>query len=1017
MVSEPGQSPHSRPSDGTPFVGRESQLAGLTEAFAAATSSGGQLVIVAGEPGIGKSALCARLAALVTGAAGCALLGRCDDAGGLSVPYLPFVEALRAALVVHDAGRIVSGVGDLAADLGRILPELHAAPTALQSLDPAEARYRILQAFAAALRTIAAITPTVLILEDLQDADQGTLDVLAYVGRHLAETRLLLVGTVRDTEVDSRHRLSETLATIRRSIVVDRIQLRGLDPEAVEALVHRIAQHPLSPSAARSVYEQTEGNPLFVWELMRQRAQLEQFLWGAPPLGRRPDSLPVPTGLRDVIGTRLARLSPECQQVLAVAAVIGREFSLEIVQAVTGRTLEDVAAALTEAVHTAVLAEHLAVGGAQYRFAHALFRQVLYDQLPAAERARWHPSVANAIEARYGRRSDLHATELADHLSRSTDPADLARALDYSRLGAMQAMTVFAAAEAAELTEQALAIQVVIAPDDVGLRCDLLVDLGHALLDAGAPRRVLDHVAPAVLELAEARGDVQRASAACQLAMGALNNEASQAGLSSAEAVTWAERADRWAPPDSVARVWADAFRGVLFFEREHSFDGIPYLTRALALARRLEDPEALWWVAWLWMTYAIAPKYADAQLQLAEEFAARPRAGVRSRTIALVLTWIAAAFLNRGLRDRAEATWHELQELAARSEQPLIRLNALRGPATRATLDGRLEDAVAIANSAWAVSTEGGAEVYARQIVPLLGHRALLHLGRANDVLQASGSVNIGLLAMAHLGQRAEVWAHLDETVVRRPHFGASADETPTYLDVYRLEAAVRVGHTAATAALVARLAATAHVTTGVRLPTCIGRHLAAGCKLLGRFREAEAHYRSTLELATAMRFRPEIALCHVGLADLLLTPRTPAERLHPERARAALEHLASATPELVAMHMQPALAQAQTLMQRAQSSVASNATRNNLKGLTRREVDILRLVAAGKSNAEIADELVISIRTAERHLANIYAKLGTGGAVARAKAIAIAHTHGLVDNDGLLADETTYPQAPRPT
>ena len=311
------------------------------------------------------------------------------------------------------------------------------------------------------------------------------------------------------------------------------------------------------------------------------------------------------------------------------------------------------------------------------------------------------------------------------------------------------------------------------------------------------------------------------------------------------------------------------------------------------------------------------------------------------------------------------------------------------------------MADAIAIAERVAEVAAAGGAEEYARQVVPLLGHRALLHLGRAEDALRNQRASAIRVLPLAHVGRRAEVWAHLEEFVVRRPGFGTAVDETPTYLDVFRLEAAVLVGHMAAAAKLVERLAACAHVTTGVRLPTCIGRHLGGGCALLGRYAEAEVHYRAALDLATAIRFRPEAALCHLDLAELVLARQEREDRLQAERLRIAKEHLAKATPEFEAMCMQPALERARELATRVQSMDLRHYKRTDRVGLTPREVEIVRLVATGKSNDEIATALVISVRTAERHLANIYAKLGTGGAVARASASAYAHTQGLVQRD----------------
>ena len=980
----------------TLFVGRRRELRRLQTAFDAALVGRGGLAFVAGEPGIGKTTLCRELATWVTTQGGLALVGQCDDAGELSVPYLPFVEALRLAVLALDPSDLARDVGLDGADLARVVPDLRARlsdlPLSAAPADPAEARYRLLQAVTGFFKRAAGTVPILLVLEDLQDADHGTLDLLAHLSRHVVDARILIVGTYRDTEVDLTHPLAGTIASVRRRIAVDRLSLEGLTPAEVEDLAGSIAGQAAPRGLGATLFAQTEGNPLFVWEVMRRRLDADRASWGTPLGGGITlwNLEGVPDGLAEIIGTRLARLTPQCQRLLTIAAVIGRELSLSTIRAVVEQPDETISDALGEAVRAAVLREQARVGEVRYRFAHALFRQSLYAELTAADRMRLHPQVARVLEAQYGQRADEHAGELAEHFARSADADDLRTAIDYCRRAADHASTVYAPAEGARLLEYALAIQEVVAPDDLALRCDLLTDQGRALADAGEARRVLDEVAPHAFALAEGLDDADRASAVCQLAMASLQAVASSFALSSPEAAHWAARADRWAPEGSTARVWADTFVGALSWFRERWFDGIPLLTRALDLARRLGEPEAFWWAGWMFLGYA-EHRHTDEQLRLAEELAGRPRTGVSTYTLAMALTWMGAAFIGRGLRAPAEAAWQELTELAARSGQPRVHLIALRGPATLATIDGRLDEATAIAEQMVRSGDESGLADYGRIGAVLSGQRALLHLGRYEEALAVSAptSTAIRMLALAHLGRVADVRAHLDEHVLARPAFGGDQDETQEYMDVFRLEAAVLVRHREAAARLVDRLARGRRVTTGLRAPTCIGRHLGAATALLGRHEEALAHYQAALGLTQVMRFRPEAALIRLGLADLLVMA-------FPDRRADAGEHLNVALSEFRAMGMAPALARAERLV----AVVGAPAPPVQHDRLTVRETEVLRLVAAGRSNAEIADALVVSIRTAERHLANIYSKLGTGGPVARATATAYAHTHGLVQS-----------------
>src|SRR5581483_6678030 len=187
-------------------------------------------------------------------------------------------------------------------------------------------------------------------------------------------------------------------------------------------------------SLAEAVHRQTEGNPLFVQEVLRYLAeeglvQREDGRWhraGATAL-----ELQIPEGLRDVIGKRLSRLSPECNRLLTSAAVIGRDFDLETLRRITEVDEESLVTSLEEALRVGVLEEQAVRGVLRYRFTHAFFRQTLYEELSGPKRLRWHQQVARALEAQYANRLEEHAAEMAEHFSQATDPEGLAKAVHY----------------------------------------------------------------------------------------------------------------------------------------------------------------------------------------------------------------------------------------------------------------------------------------------------------------------------------------------------------------------------------------------------------------------------------------------------------------------------------------------------------------------------------------------------------------------------------------------------------
>ncbi|HEY33077.1 MAG TPA: protein kinase [Dehalococcoidia bacterium] len=893
------------------FVGRETEQKQLQAAFDGAMSGQGALMMVVGEPGIGKTALCEQLSTYVTLRGGKTLVGHCYEEGSLSLPYLAFVEAMRSYVLTRDTRDLRRELGTGAADVARIISEirekLKVEPKPSES--PEEERYRLMQAVTSFLTNAAKVQPLLILLEDLHDADKGTLEMLIHVSHNLVGVRLLIVGTYRDVEINRTHSLSAALAELRRVATFDRVLLRGLNADEVRRMLESITGQEIPWSLAEAVHRQTEGNPLFVQEVVRYLVEEglishEEGRWRATR--DTPLAMSIPEGLRDVIGKRLTLLSPECNRLLSIASVIGREFRLVVLQRVVGVSEDELFAVLRQAKGAAVVEERPSVGAAvTYRFAHAFFRQTLYEEMIAPERIRLHQQVARVLEEVYATRLEEHAVELAEHFSYSSDAADLAKAVSYGEMAAQRARSVYAYAEAVRLLAQALKIQEIVDPEDKGKRCDLLEVLASALNIAGEPRRALDVELPAAFSLAEDIGDRKRALQVCRRAMAALINYGALSAFRSPEAVQWAERADQYAEPDTVDRARADMFLGTVKCTMDHPDEGVPLLSRALELARRLDQPGTFWLVASYWMHFVLAPQHAEEQLRLAEELAAMSRTGM----VIMALYMTASTFLTWGQRQRAEEIMIEFRGLAEHNKQANLLLISQSFDTALAALDGHLEEAVKMAHDIVSRGEELELHEFASIQAAVSSLRPQLHLGKADDyleqTLEASADTTIMALGLAHLGREEQAVKIIEEHVMTRPGIGSAADERPEHHDIQLLEAAILVGHHQAVQLLLDRLADSSRRTTGHFYTTCAGRHMGAAAALLGRPEEARTYYTEALKLATDMRFRPEIALTRLQLGELLLEH-------YPEEKKEALQHLDFAISEFREMKMQPSLERA---------------------------------------------------------------------------------------------------------
>jgi len=904
------------------FVGRESEQKQLQDAFNGALSGQGSLMMVVGEPGIGKTALTEQLSTWVKLRGGRTLVGHCYEEGSLSLPYLAFVEAMRSYVLSREVKDLREELGTGAADVARIVSEIREKLKVKPrpKTDPEEERYRLMQGVSDFLHNAANIQPLLIVLEDLHDADKGTLDMLIHVSRHLTNSRLLMVGTYRDVEVDRTHPLSATLAELKRLATYGRVLLRGLNADEVRRMLEGITREEVPWSLAEAVHRQTEGNPLFVQEVVRflvEEGFLTQKEGHWRPTKDTPLEMSIPEGLRDVIGKRLSLISKECNQLLSIAAVIGREFSLEVLKEVSGLSDDELFSACEEVKKAAVVEERAGVGATvTYRFSHAFFRQTLYEELIAPRRIRLHQQVARALEEIYTNRLEEHAVELAEHFSHSSDATNLEKAVSYGEMAAKRATDVYAYGEAVRLLEQAIKVQEILDPEDKSKRCDLLLNLCDTLLDVPDTRRIIEVAAPAAFDLAESLGDDSRVIRTCRLALNAIIYEQAVAGWAAPQFAEWVNRMDKHARPNTQERVVADIWVGFLRSQIDNVNEGIRIINRAVEQAHRIGDQESIDVAKLFLLQVSRAPQHTAERLQSAEEL------GKTTLTEGEFLIppkiTIGDIFLNSGHRQRAEEIWSEVKAQAERTGNIRLELISATMDAVLAGMDGRLEEALGMAESILVRGEETGLVGIGRVYSAISGFRVRLYLGMSleNQETELRGFLEEAqikqhpslpqlCLVLAHLGNKRETLEILERKVVERPDIGTVEDETHAAYDMFFLESAILVGHSMVAELLMNRFKGTGLYTTGYFANTCVPRHLGGAAALLGRYDEARQHYQEAIKVCTEMPSRPELALSKLQLAELLLEH-------YPDEKKEALEHLDFAIKEFREMKMQPSLERA---------------------------------------------------------------------------------------------------------
>ncbi len=467
------------------LVGRGRELEQLDAALSDAIARRGGLVVVTGEPGIGKTALARAFVEHAAARGASWAWGTCWDGGGAPA-YWPWVQIARALARHEDAATLRAGLGDGAPWIAGLMPELAGTfgPPALPSdLNADQARFRLFDALASLLATVAERRPLVIVLDDLHWADASSVLALEFLGRALPDLAVLAIAAYRHTEAHARPELATALGGLARAAT--RLPLEGLGRDDVARLASARASGLESGDAPRipprlvtAVHHASAGNPFFVDELVQLLAS-QGRLHDDRSAG---DPLPLPGGVRDTIRRRVAPLDDASVLTLRAAAVIGAEFRL----ATLARVVEREPAEVLERLE-APLRAGLVTGGpdsGRFAFVHALVRDALSSEIAANERARLHLLTAEALERHYGDDVEPHLAEIAHHFLQGATGGGGARAVEFAARAAERAIGQFAYDEAAQLYERAIEVAAGLPADDLR-SWELHHGLGEALMRAG----------------------------------------------------------------------------------------------------------------------------------------------------------------------------------------------------------------------------------------------------------------------------------------------------------------------------------------------------------------------------------------------------------------------------------------------------------------------------------------------------------------------------------------------------
>lgn len=976
------------------FIGRQPELAVLTAALDDALAGRGQMVMLAGEPGIGKTRLSQELASHAESLGAQVMWGWCYEHVG-APPYWPYVHPIRGYIESADAKLLSIQIGSAGAVIAQIVPELREKLPDVGEIPPAEpeqAQFRLFDSVATFFKNVSQDRPLVFIADDLHWADSSSLLMLEFLAREIASSRVLILGTYRDMEITGNHPLSKTMGNLVRDRHYRRVQLNGLSWEEVGAFVQGSKGVDLAADVLQTIHSRTDGNPLFVnevVELIDPEQITENRAW----------SDVIPEGIRDAIGSRLSRLSDGCNTVLSTASVIGREFDFSLL-----RTLGDdvdadsVLSALDEALQAKVIDEIPDAVG-RYQFGHALIQQALYDDMSSIRKLRAHASIAESLEQMHETNLEPYAAELTRHYAEAASLLGSEKLVRYSLMAGEQSLSAYGYDDALTYFQTGLAGR------DISLSStETASDEEAAALLFGLARAQATTFERH--QLGEAFGTLRRAfefyadSGNVALGVAAAIFPVAPAGVLIPGIAQLMARALTLVPPDSHDAGRILSRYGGILGAAEGDYEGAQNaLEQAEAIARREGD------VLLELQTLTNASDVSGRNLRWKESVDRGERAiglltgDENSYYEVLSRYFTSLSMIHIGQPDGVHPHAIALQALVERRVTgvlatlcfgPNIYLSGLQGDweSGRSYSDRSLEmnptDPLVLL-SRIVLEHETGESVSGDAFLDQLLEAMRLS---TSGQIRAAGRVSLAITTIARITGAP---ANLDVAKAAANTILSQQKATPG--DAMHAHAGMALlavlegDQIAAQQSYDQLLDKRGTMTSSV---ASVDRILGLLSQTLGNPSQAADHFEDAMALCRKAGYRPELAWTCCDYADTLQSRGAEGDG---QKAASLLAESLAITKEL---GMRPLNERVSARLENVDSRPAGTSAYPD--GLTQREVEVLRLICDGRTDREIAEELFISFRTVGNHVRNILGKTDTAN---RTEAATYAGRHGLVADE----------------